>query len=110
MIKILVKNRLSSVISAFLGRGAKNGKNKTSGARVALFIFLYLFLAACFCFMSVYFALGFAQVFIPSGASPIYFAMFIIVTFSFLFLFSIFETKSELFECRDNELLLSMPI
>lgn len=110
MIKILVKNRLSSVISAFLGRGAKNGKNKTSGARVALFIFLYLFLAACFCFMSIYFALGFAQVFIPSGASPIYFAMFIIVTFSFLFLFSIFETKSELFECRDNELLLSMPI
>ena len=51
-----------------------------------------------------------AMVLVPLGHSELYFGIFTALSLAVIFFFSIFETKSELFECKDNALLLSLPI
>ena len=113
MVKLLIKNRFSAVISAMLGKSAKNRKSGTKKAGVGKiigFTFLYVYLIACFLFLSTSMALSLAETVLKSGAAWFYFGTFMLVDLAMVFFFSIFETKSELFECKDNDLLLSMPI
>ena len=51
-----------------------------------------------------------APVLIAIGADWFYFFMFVGIDALLVFIFGVFQTKAEIFECRDNELLLSMPI
>lgn len=107
MIKLLIKNRLQGAVSSLLG----NGKGKTSSkGRTVLLGIVYLYLFACVIFLSFTMALTLGAVLVSNGASWLYFAIFTLASLSVLFFLSIFETKSELFDCKDNELLLSMPI
>ena len=110
MIKTLIGIRLRALFSALGGKG-KDGKSQTqSGGKLALMICLYAFVALMFVIFSFSVAIVMAPVMISSGLDALYFSLFMIAGFTVVFLFSIFETKSELFECRDNELLLAMPI
>ena len=113
MTKLLIKTRLSSLICAFLGKrnGSKQGKaSPSSRGKIIGFAILYIFLIIYFLFLSVSVAVSLAAVILSTGADWLYFGVFLLIDFAFLFLFSIFETKSELCECKDNDLLLSMPI
>ena len=105
MIKLLVKNRLRGLISGML----KQGKNASKG-KIALFAFLFIYLFAAVAFMSASFAYMLGEVLITNGFSWLFFAIFTLASFTAVFLLSIFETKSELFDCKDNDLLLAMPI
>ncbi len=113
MVKILVKNRLRSVLPAMLGKSMKN-KNGSAGkpsvAKIVGFTVLIVYLIACFLFLSASLALSLAETVLKTGASWFYFGVFMLIDLGMIFFFSIFETKSELFECKDNDLLLSMPI
>lgn len=108
MIKTLISIRLRSLLSSLTGK--RKSENKASVGRIVLMAFLYVYLIAVFLGMFTFMAIGMASVMIPIGLDWFYFAAFISLAFAFIFIFSIFETKSELFECKDNELLLSMPI
>ncbi len=109
MIKALIGIRLRAMLGAISGKG-KDGKTRTaSRGRLILFAFLYLYIAAAFVFMFGAVAFGMSLSMIP-GSERMYFGMFSLIAFSFIFLFSIFETKGELFDCKDNEILLAMPI
>ena len=110
MIKILVKNRLRSLLGTLIGR-SKSGtvKKATVGKTVGISL-LYAFVIATFAALSTTVAVEMGSVLIPIGASWLYFSIFMLASLSVIFIFSIFETKSELFECKDNDLLLSMPI
>ena len=108
MIKTLLSVRLRSLFSSLSGK--KKSENKASVGRIVLMAFLYVYLIAVFLAMFTFMAIGMASVMVPAGLDWLYFALFISLAFAFIFIFSIFETKSELFECKDNELLLSMPI
>ncbi len=110
MIKYLVKNRLRSALGAIIGKGKGGTVKKASHLKIVAFILLYAYIIGFFLFISGMASFAFGASLIPSGASWMYFAIFMIASFSFVFILSIFETKSELFECKDNELLLSMPI
>ncbi len=110
MIKTLVKNRIASVLSGVIGKGRGGKIEKASKAKIIGFAALYLLLLVFFAAFSFTMSISLAGVFVPADASWAYFAIFIIASVSVLFIFSIFETKSELFECKDNDLLLSMPI
>lgn len=110
MIKILVKNRLRSLFGTMVNKSRDGSAVKGGRGRVALVIILYLFLLGSFAFMSTSVAMALGTVLIPIGAAWLYFAIFIIAALSVIFILGIFETKSELFECKDNDLLLSMPI
>ncbi len=109
MIKSLLKIRLKSIICGML-MGGKRGTAKKSIGRAVLFSFLYLYLGFALVLFSSLMAISLGSVLIPMGASWLYFAMFSLVTVSFVFFFGVFETKAEIFEGKDNELLLSMPI
>ena len=105
MIKLLVKNRLRGALSGMLTQGKKASKGK-----MILFGCIFLYVFAYVAFLSGFFANILGKAFISIGASWLYFAIFTLVSFTAVFLLSIFETKSELFDCKDNDLLLSMPI
>ena len=110
MIKILVANRFRSIFGAMFDRGRKGEVKKATKRKVVLFSIAYIWLAIAMLILSVSLSLGMAALLVPLGLSWLYFAMFSIASLSVLFILSIFETKSELFDCKDNELLLSMPI
>ena len=107
MIKLLVKNRLRGAVSGMLRLG-KSGKG--SRGRVVLFAILFAYLFACLIFLSSGMSFLLGSALIPAGAAWLYFAIFTLAGFSVVFILSIFETKSELVDCKDNDLLLSMPI
>ena len=109
MTKLLIKNRLYGLICGMAGKNSK-GSKPVSPAKIVLFTLLYLYVFGAFLFLSITMSVSFGLMLIPAGSSWLYFAIFSLVTLSILFIFSIFETKSELFECKDNDLLLSMPI
>lgn len=109
MVKILIKNRFASMFSSLTTK-EKNGRIEKAGIGKAIligFVFLYLIFAVGF--LSVSSFLSLAVVLLPDN-SWLYFAIMILAALSLIFIFSIFETKTELFECKDNDLLLSMPI
>ena len=104
MLKWLISIRLSAL---FPGRG-KRARTKGMGrAGVAAVVALLSLLVAFYMFMV---SSMLAEVLIPRGYVAPYFAIFNLLGFSVVFMLSIFEVKSHLFECGDNELLLSMPI
>jgi len=110
MIKYLIKNRLRSALGAMVGKGKGGAVKKASAGRIVGFTLLYAYVIGTFLLLSSIVSFSLGAVLIPGGASWLYFSVFMIASFSIVFIFSIFETKSELFECKDNDLLLSMPI
>ncbi len=104
----LIKLRL---LSAFSGM-AKSVSKKNSDAKNTrvLMLALYAFIAVMFSAIFALLAVGMAPTLIALCADWFYFLLFIGISVSLVFVLGIFETKSEIFECKDNELLLSMPI
>ncbi|MBQ8720259.1 MAG: hypothetical protein IJY65_04430 [Clostridia bacterium] len=109
MIKALLSVRLRSLVGRMFFGGKSDGKRQGKG-RVILFSILFLYLIAAFAFLSTMMAVLFAEMLVGRGGEWLYHGIFALITFSFVFIFSIFETKSDLFDCSDNDLLLSMPI
>ncbi len=110
MIRTLIKLRLSALISGFASKNKKGEYVKPSRAKIAGFALLYAFVVIMFAFMATAMILGLGAILVPAGLSVHYFGLVSCLIFAIVFIFSIFETKSELFDCKDNELMLSMPI
>ena len=108
MIKKLVSVRLASLFTALIG-GVGGGKSVSVGKKI-LFALLWAYVGAVFLGMSVFMAIFMGRALVPVGYATIYLALFASATFLVIFIFGIFGTKTELFDCKDNELLLSMPI
>ncbi len=111
MLKLLLKVRFMAWIAYLTGRG-QNGANRNKGGkgRAVLFGILYLYLIAVFLFMFYALFSALAPVFGNIGLGWFYFSLFVTIAFALMFIFSVFTAKTQLFEARDNELLLSMPI
>ena len=107
MIKTLIGVRLSALVAAL---GGGNSQKKSSIGKTILFAALYAYVGIVFVGLSVLMAIALGGALIPIGAGELYIALFALAAFAVLFIMSIFETKTELFDCKDNELILSMPI
>ena len=108
MLKTLLRVRMAALLAAFTGQSRKR-KSQTKG-KAAGYAFLMLY---CFCAFVFLFYTSFSQLaaaFFPAGLGWLYFAMFAIMAFALMFIGSVFTAKSQLFEAKDNELLLSMPV
>ncbi len=111
MIKRLLAIRLRGTFMAAMSGKDKNGNPKAvSKGKILLFSLIYTVLGLCVLYLSFFFSVSIAGVLVAGGAEAVYYGIFMIISFSVVFLLSIFETKAELFDCKDNELLLSMPI
>lgn len=106
MIKALLQVRFR----ALFARSFRNGlaKKQSTGMRV-LFALLFLYIIVVFCGM---FAMLFdaLTIYCTYGLSWLYFAMAGLLALMLSVLGSVFTTQSQLYDARDNELLLSMPI
>ncbi len=108
MFKLLLKTRFD-MFFASLTEGKKNKKSTSKAGKIALiclfaFLIVYMVGAMCALFIGLSMAVaGTDQIFAP-------FALAILVSFGLCMVGSIFPTKTQIFDSKDNELLLAMPI
>lgn len=108
MIRALLRKQLRELGAAFL-RSSKTGKARSRASAVGyalLFAVLVVVLMLCFAGM----ALPLASVLLPAGLDWLYFASMGLTALLMSVLASAFTSYSGLFQSRDNELLLSLPI
>lgn len=109
MIGILLKNRLRAVLGSAVSASRSGNIKKATTLKKALFVTLYLLIVLIFFAYSSALAYLFASALLPT-ASWLYYLLFMAISLTLIFVLGIFEAKTELFECKDNDLLLSMPI
>ncbi len=90
----------------------KSGKTKKVGGKVTKVLLVLLMIYA---YVAVGFAVGMmlyeiAKAFLPTPFAWLYYSFAAIAAFALSFVGSIFATQSQLFDSRDNNLLLSMPV
>ena len=108
MFKTLLKVRFLGLISGMF-RSSRQKKQRGIGFKLLVGI-LAIYVVACFLFL---FGSTFYSICIPLVSVDLewlYFALGGIVAAALCFIGSVFATQQQLFEARDNELLLAMPI
>ena len=111
MFKTLLKTRLAAFGAYYSGAGRRRGGKKQAGSgRKVLYALLFLYCFAAFggMFFGLFSVL--AEAFAGTAYAWLYFVMYAIVSFALMFIGSVFTAKTQLFEARDNELLLAMPV
>ena len=105
MLKPLLSVQLRAQLASFTGKSRKKKRGSAAG-----YAFLLLYAAAAFLFLFYQSFAQLADAFAPLGLGWLYWAMYGIMAYALMFIGSVFTAKSQLFEAKDNELLLSMPI
>lgn len=106
MLKNLVIIRLKSMFAGFLGRGKKgNGTGK-----LVLFVILAVYVLVVFGGLFINLYSSTYDAFTALGMGWLYFGLVGLMVFAFCFVGSVFVTQQQLFEAKDNDLLLSMPV
>ena len=111
MIKTLLALRFQAFLHQITNRSKKAGaeQHKRKGG-VLLYLILYLYVLVVFGVLFGSSLLSVASIAFPMGQDWLFFTMYVLLAFIMMFIGSIFTTKSQLFEAKDNEFLLSMPI
>ena len=107
MIKLLIKIRLKEIFSSFVIR---NNKKKQSPAILALIAFLMLYLVVVFLGMFGFLFYSVCVPFVEIGQGYLYFSFAALMGFFLCFIGSVFIAQTQLFDSKDNEFLLSMPV
>lgn len=108
MIRSLLGVRFRALFAGMTAQGRK--KKKRNIGLVILLVFLYIYLAAviggvmCFTFASL------ADAYHSIGLDWLYFALAGLMALGLSVFGSVFATQSQLYDAKDNELLLAMPI
>lgn len=108
MLKTLLKVNLAGLLHSMFNRNKnKKGRSISSKALVGVFA---VFIVACLMISigSVFYSL--AEILRMIGLDWLYFAMISIFIFLFTFVGSVFSSQNLIFNAKDNDLLLSMPI
>ncbi len=108
MTRALLKKQMLEVFS-WLYRDRKSGKIRSKGS-IALYALLYLFLFGMLA--SVFFSAAtmLCEPLVQSGLTWLYFALMGLISIALGAFGSVFNTYSSLYQAKDNDLLLSMPI
>lgn len=108
MMKALLAVRLRAMLAGFTRQSRQ--KNKKSKGMLVLFALLYLYLAVvivgvmCLMFSSL------AEPYHALGLDWLYFAMAGLMALGFAVFGSVFTTQNQLYDSKDNDMLLSMPV
>lgn len=108
MLSKLIRLRLKGMLSRTAS--GRNGKRKGGKGMMILFLIIMLYCVAVFAGLFYLMFRTMAQALCGTPYDWYYFAMIGLFSFALSFFFTAFTAKSELFEAKDNELLLSMPI
>lgn len=108
MLKVLLRLRLQELLWVFTGAHRKK-KAQSKGMLIAFAgLMLYALAALGFLFWHIFDTI--ALPFQMAGLGWLYYAMAALMAFALMFVGSVFAAKSQLYEAKDNDLLLSMPI
>ena len=108
MLKALFRKQFME-FAAMLFRNRKNGARRT-GAKAVLFIILFALAFLSVAFMFFMMAESLAGSLVSIGMGWLYFALMALIATAFGVFGSVFNTYASLYQAKDNELLLSMPI
>mgnify|MGYP000092079092 CR=1 FL=1 len=106
MLKHLVFIRIKSMFAGMFARG----KKRASGKKILLFALLGIYIVGCFGILFGGMFASICDVFVQLGMPWLYFGLMGIMVFALCFVGSVFITQNQLYEAKDNDLLLSMPI
>ena len=107
-LKALFRVRLLSLKSSLTGANRSN--RKRSKAQLLGFSVLMLYTFGYFVFMMYTTFDAMAGPFSAMDLGVIYFALAALMAFALMFVGSVFSAKAQLYEAKDNDLLLSMPV
>lgn len=110
ILKHLISIRLQSVLSGLTAHDRGSGTRKAGRGAKASVAVLFVFVFAVFLLLFAQVFLTLRDPFVQSGMSWLYFGFMGLMVFLLGFIGSVFLTQTQLFESKDNELLLSMPI
>lgn len=108
MLKTLVKKQLQGMLTARYRTG-KGGKQK-SKAGFLVYALLMLYVAGVLCFLYFSMMQSLCAPLLSAGLGWLYFALAGILAVVLAVVGSVFLTQATLYEAKDNELLLSLPI
>ena len=108
MLKTLIRIRLLSLLSVLTGAGRKKKKQKPLSLIGFALLMIFSFSSIGFLFWHVFDVL--ATPLKKFGFGWVLFMLAGVLAFALMFIGGIFLAKSQLYEARDNELLLSMPV
>lgn len=106
MLKNLVLIRIKSMFAGMFARS----KKKISGGKIFLFALLGIYIIGCFGILFGGMFASIVDVFAQLGMAWLYFGLMGVMVFALCFVGSVFITQNQLYEAKDNDLLLSMPI
>ena len=108
MLKVLLQQKLLSV-GAWITGASRKRKTQSKASAIGFFlIMLYAFGSVAFLYYNLLSVL--AEPFRAAGIGWLYFAFVSVMCFGMMFIGSVFSAKSQLFEAKDNDLLLSLPV
>ncbi len=107
-ISILIKKQISAFFSSMVSN--KNAKKKPSVGIIILVAFLMLYLVVGLLMVMVALSVSACQPLVDNGYAWFYFAMPFGICLLISVFFGIFSSQGQIFNAKDNELLLSMPI
>ena len=108
MLKILLRSRLEALLSILTGAG-RTKKAQSRGKLIGFAALMILSLVSLgTLFSQIFGTIG--EAFLAFHLGWLYFAMAAVMAFAIMLVGNIFAAKAQLFEARDNDLLLSMPI
>lgn len=108
MIRTLLSIRLRALLAGMTAQARK--KNRRSTGTLLLLAVLYLYVAAAALGMMGLLFYSLAEPYHQLGLDWLYFAMAALLALGLSVIGSVFTTQSQLYDARDNALLLSMPI
>lgn len=110
MLKTLLKLQLEAMKYSF-SRGGKAKKSKAGGKLAAVgMVLLFIYCVAAFGFLFISIFSTMAGAFHELGLDWFYFAVAALMSFALMIFGSVFAAKAQIYEPKDNEFLLSMPI
>lgn len=108
MLKALLKVRLAAFGAYYTG--ASRSRKRQSAAQKLGFAALLAYCVGVFAVLFYNSFSALAGVYAALGLDWLYFAMYAVMALALMVFGSVFTAKAQLFEAKDNELLLSMPI
>lgn len=110
MLKILLKSRLSAFWASYSGRGSSKKKKQQSLATKVLLTILFVFIIGylMFAFGAMVYMLD--EMALQTGQIWVSLTLASLVASALCVIGSVFTAKTQIFESKDNELLLAMPI
>ena len=107
MFKALLKTRMQAYFSSIFFR---LNKKKAGGGKTILYALLAVYMVGCVLFWVGAMFMGISDPFIKAGLGWLVPALALLMCVGVSFIGSIFMAQKQIFEAKDNDLLLSMPI